>query len=90
MPGSAQRNSARTTKPWMNLTAPIARPLFTWNSKGVMLQAGAGLAGFLQVPLVGAEFTAPRWPAARPLRWAALASVAGLLLWRGRSIRPRG
>ena len=26
----------RTTKPWMNLAAPIARPLFTWNSKGVM------------------------------------------------------
>jgi uncharacterized protein YndB with AHSA1/START domain len=80
----------RTTKPWMNLAAPLARPLFTWNSKGVMLQAGEGLARFLQVPLVDAEFTAPAWRGARPLRWAAaLALVAGLLLWRGRSTRQR-
>ena len=77
----------RTTKPWMNLAAPLARPLFTWNSKGVMLQAGEGLARFLQVPLVDAEFTAPAWRGARPLRWAALGLVAGLLLWRGRSTR---
>ena len=45
----------------MNLLAPLARPLFAWNSKGVMLQAGAGLARFLGVPLVSAEFTAPRF-----------------------------
>jgi uncharacterized protein YndB with AHSA1/START domain len=77
----------QTTRPWMNLVAPVARPLFTWNSKGVMLQAGQGLAHHLEVPLVDAEFTAPSWPAARRLRWAALASIAGLLLWRGRSIR---
>ena len=42
----------------MNLLAPVARPLFTWNSRGVMLRAGEGLAGFLGVRLVGAEFTA--------------------------------
>jgi uncharacterized protein YndB with AHSA1/START domain len=77
----------RTTKAWMNLTAPVARPLFTWNTRGVLLAAGQGLAGFLQVPLVDAEFTAPAWPSGRRLRWAALASIAGLLLWRGRSIR---
>ena len=77
----------RTTKAWMNLAAPVARPLFAWNTKGVLLEAGQGLARFLQVPLVAAEFTAPAWPGARPLRWAALASAAGLLLWRGRSIR---
>jgi hypothetical protein len=23
-----------TTRPWMNLLAPFARPLFTWNSRG--------------------------------------------------------
>jgi uncharacterized protein YndB with AHSA1/START domain len=80
-----------TTKPWMNLVAPVARPLFTWNSKGVMLEAGQGLARFLEVPLVGAEFTAPPWAAARPLRWAALAaSVAWLLRRRGRAIRQHG
>ena len=77
----------RTTKAWMNLAAPLARPLFTWNTRGVLLEAGQGLARFLQVPLVDAEFTAPAGPTARRLRWAALASIAGLLLWAGRSIR---
>jgi hypothetical protein len=68
----------RTTRPWMNLLAPLARPLFTWNSKGVMLQAGEGLARFLGVPLVNAEFTAPPWPGWRRLGWAALAL---LVVW---------
>ena len=81
----------RTTKPWMNLVAPVARPLFAWNSKGVMLEAGAGLARFLEAPLVKAEFTAPAWPTARLLRWAAVAAPVGwLLLRRGRSIRQPG
>jgi hypothetical protein len=75
----------RTTKPWMNLVAPIARPLFTWNSKGVLLEAGQGLARFLEVPLVAAEFTAPSRPGVRWLRWAALAT---LLVWLlGRRVR---
>jgi hypothetical protein len=75
----------RTTRPWMNLLAPVARPIFAWNSKGVMLQAGEGLARFLGVPLVAAEFTAPTRPGARRLRWAALAM---LLLWLvGRRVR---
>jgi hypothetical protein len=78
----------RTTKPWMNLAAPVARPLFTWNSKGVMLEAGQGLARFLEVPLVGAEFTAPPWPGVRRLRWAALATLVVWLLGRRvRSVR---
>jgi hypothetical protein len=57
----------------MNLLAPIVRPIFTWNSRGVMLQAGEGLARFLGVPLVAAEFTAPAWPRAQRFGWAALA-----------------
>jgi len=78
----------QTTKPWMNLVAPIARPLFTWNSKGVMLQAGKGLARHLEVPLVDARFTAPAWSRGRRLRWAALAaSVGWLLVRRGRALR---
>ena len=75
----------RTTRPWMNLLAPLARPLFTWNSRGVMLQAGEGLAGFLGVPLVNAEFSAPSGLGARRLGWAALAMLAVWLL--GRRIR---
>jgi carbon monoxide dehydrogenase subunit G len=82
------RWDVRTTRPWMNLLAPLARPLFAWNSKGVMLQAGEGLAGFLGVPLVAAEFTAPTRPGARRLGWAALAMlVVWLVGHRVRSIR---
>jgi Polyketide cyclase / dehydrase and lipid transport len=80
----------RTTRPWMNLLAPIARPVFTWNSKGVMLGAGDGLARFLGVPLVNAEFTAPSWPGRWRLRWAVLAAATVWLLGRrARSIRHR-
>jgi hypothetical protein len=68
----------RTTKPWMNLVAPIARPLFAWNTKGVLLEAGRGLARLLEVPLVKAEFDAPAWSGARRLRWAV---VGALLVW---------
>ena len=82
------RWDVRTTRPWMNLLAPLARPLFAWNSKGVMLQAGEGLAGFLGVPLVAAEFTAPTRPGARRLGWAALAMLVVWLVGRRvRSIR---
>jgi uncharacterized protein YndB with AHSA1/START domain len=78
----------RTSRPWMNLLAPLARPLFTWNSKGVMLEAGEGLAYFLGVPLVNAEFTAPPWPGMRRLGWAALAIMAMWLLGRrAKSVR---
>jgi carbon monoxide dehydrogenase subunit G len=79
------RWDVRTTRPWMNLLAPLARPLFTWNSRGVMLQAGQGLARFLGVPLVNAEFTAPPWLGRRRLRWAALATLVVWLL--GRRVR---
>jgi carbon monoxide dehydrogenase subunit G len=77
-----------TTKAWMNLVAPVARPLFTWNSKGVMLQAGQGLARFLSVPLVNAEFTAPPSSGPRRLGWAALAILVVWLVGRRvRSVR---
>ena len=33
-----------TTAPWMNLLAPLARPLFAWNHDVVMRQGGEGLA----------------------------------------------
>ena len=77
-----------TTRPWMNLLAPVARPLFTWNSRGVMLQAGEGLAGFLGVRLVGAEFTAPAWPGTRRMGLAVLAAAMVWLVGRkARSMR---
>ena len=50
-----------------------------------MLQAGQGLAHFLGVRLVAAEFTAPTRPGARRLGWAALALLAVWLV--GRRVR---
>lgn len=34
----------RTTKRWMNLIAPVARPVFEWNHDRVMRNGGLGLA----------------------------------------------
>jgi len=42
-----------TTKPWMNVLAPIARPVFKWNHDVVMHQGGEGLAARLGARLVG-------------------------------------
>jgi hypothetical protein len=42
----------RTTKTWMNLVAPIARPVFKWNHDWVMARGGEGLARRLGVELV--------------------------------------
>jgi hypothetical protein len=45
----------RTTRPWMNLLAPIARPIFAWNHDWVMGNGGEGLARLLGVRLLGAS-----------------------------------
>jgi len=42
----------RTTARWMNLLAPIARPVFAWNHDVVMLQGAEGLARWLGVRLL--------------------------------------
>jgi uncharacterized protein YndB with AHSA1/START domain len=36
-----------TTKPWMNLIAPVARPVFEWNHDWVMSRGGEGIAALL-------------------------------------------
>jgi carbon monoxide dehydrogenase subunit G len=36
--------TVRTTKPWMNLLAPVARPLFAWNHDVLMKAGMRGLA----------------------------------------------
>jgi hypothetical protein len=41
----------RTTRPWMNLLAPLARPLFRWNHDAIMHAGGIGLARHLNVRL---------------------------------------
>lgn len=42
----------RTTRLWMNLLGPIARPAFEWNHDLVMRQGGHGLAQRLAAPLI--------------------------------------
>lgn len=42
----------RTTRWWMNLLSPIARPLFAWNHDYVMRNGGEGLARLLSAKLL--------------------------------------
>ena len=42
----------RTTRWWMNLLAPLARPAFRWNHDRLMRAGGRGLAGRLGVELL--------------------------------------
>jgi hypothetical protein len=44
--------SVRTTKAWMNLVAPLARPAFAWNHDAIMREGGEGLARALNARLV--------------------------------------
>ena len=37
----------RTTRPWMNLLAPLAKPLFRWNHDQIMRAGGIGLTRHL-------------------------------------------
>jgi uncharacterized protein YndB with AHSA1/START domain len=43
-----------TTKAWMNLVAPIARPVFEWNHDWVMSRGGEGIARLLGCELLAA------------------------------------
>lgn len=43
----------RTNRLWMNIVAPLARPLFKWNHNQVMRQGAEGLARLLDARLVG-------------------------------------
>ena len=45
----------RSTRWWMNLIAPVLRPLFIRNHGRIMAQGGEGLARLLRSPLVSQE-----------------------------------
>ncbi|MCO6453530.1 MAG: SRPBCC family protein [Caldilineales bacterium] len=47
--------NVRTTRRWMNLFAPIARPIFESNHNIVMSWGGEGLARLLEAPLISIE-----------------------------------
>lgn len=42
----------RATKPWMNISGPLARPAFRWNHDRVMQQGGIWLARRLGASLL--------------------------------------
>lgn len=44
-----------TTRTWMNLLAPVARPAFTWSHQVVMRDWARGLARELDAPLLAAR-----------------------------------
>ena len=45
----------RTTKRWMNLASPVARPIFKWNHDRVMRWGGEGLARHLGCRLLASS-----------------------------------
>lgn len=44
-----------TKKPWMNLLAPLARPVFFWNHGVLMTEGGRALAALLGVRLLASK-----------------------------------
>jgi hypothetical protein len=66
----------RTTRRWMNLLAPVARPAFTWNHDEMMRDGGESLARRLGVNLaLSEEPSRPRRPVGAA-RWAVVLVVA--------------
>jgi uncharacterized protein YndB with AHSA1/START domain len=47
--------NVETTKSWMNLLAPVARPVFAWNHDWVMRNGGEGLARLLGCRLLAVD-----------------------------------
>ena len=45
----------RTARWWMNLIAPLARPLIKWNHDVIMARGARGLSAYLNAQLVHAE-----------------------------------
>jgi Polyketide cyclase / dehydrase and lipid transport len=77
----------RTTRWWMNLAAPVARPVFTWNHDALMREAAEGLARRLDAELKLPDSGSRPGRPARALAWACLLMVLLALVvarWRRR------
>jgi uncharacterized protein YndB with AHSA1/START domain len=78
--------TVRTTKAWMNLLAPVARPVFGWNHAILMRTGGEGLARRLGARLVRNEsFSADSTNPLAPLAWTA--GLISLTMLTFRTIR---
>ena len=78
----------RTTRRWMNLLAPVARPVFSWNHDELMLEGGQGLTRQLGADLALLDASSPRRRPARAARWVSLGvalAALGALGWRRRA-----
>ena len=78
----------RTTKWWMNLAAPLARPLFIWNHDALMREAAESLARRLDADLELPSSESPAGQPARTLAWICLLLVLLALVvarWRRRT-----
>ncbi|HYY78098.1 MAG TPA: SRPBCC family protein [Actinomycetes bacterium] len=78
----------RTTRWWMNLLAPIARPAFRWNHDQLMREGGESLARRLGAALELPDEPTRRHRPAGSVGWAALAAVVVALLMLARRRRP--
>ena len=65
----------RTTRWWMNLVAPVARPVFTWNHDALMREAAESLARRLDAELQLPSPESRARPPARALAWGGLPMV---------------
>jgi len=78
----------RTTKRWMKLLAPVARPVFNWNHDQLMREGGESLARRLGADLVFSEARTQPSRSAGAAPWvsvgAGLAALA-VLGWRRRT-----
>jgi Polyketide cyclase / dehydrase and lipid transport len=78
----------RTTRWWMNLAAPVARPMFTWNHDALMREAAESLARRLDAELELPDSGSRPGQPARILGWACLLIVLLVLVvvrWRRRA-----
>jgi hypothetical protein len=73
----------RTTRWWLKLTAPVARPVFTWDHDALMREAAESLARRLDAELgLQSSESQPGQPA-RALNWGGLliALLALIVVW---------
>ena len=80
----------RTTRRWMNLLAPVARPVFSWNHDELMREGGQSLARRLGADLMLPDTPARQHQSVRAARWVVLGAAlvtVGVLGCRRRTSR---